>query len=97
MDLDEAPYLDIRALADGYLVEVPFALFARVTRSVWDAHALDATSGTSTLEIVRQTWVTALSLPARPDGWRVLDAAGRTVCLVPNELGGLTLMFPEDW
>jgi len=31
------------------------------------------------------------------DGWRTGDYQGKRLWLIPNELGGLTLMFPEDY
>ena len=31
------------------------------------------------------------------DGWRVGEYQGRDLWLIPNEVGGLTLMFPEDY
>jgi hypothetical protein len=31
------------------------------------------------------------------DGWRKGTVDGRELWLVPNEVGGLTLMFPEDY
>lgn len=31
------------------------------------------------------------------DGWRKITYEGKELWLVPNEVRGLTLMFPEDW
>ena len=76
---------------------VPFGRFARVTRRVWNAHADRAADADRTLEALRQTWSLALTLPSEPDGLRIMRESGRSIWLVPNELGGLTLMLPEDY
>ena len=31
------------------------------------------------------------------DGWRVGEYRGKRLWLIPNEVRGLTLMFPEDY
>jgi len=40
---------------------------------------------------------TVLQRPPDGDGWRTGDYQGKRLWLVPNEVGGLTLMFPEDY
>jgi len=38
-----------------------------------------------------------LKLEADGGGWRTGSYDGKMLWLTPNEVGGLTLMFPEDW
>jgi hypothetical protein len=40
---------------------------------------------------------TMLAVEADADGWRVGAYEGKPLWLVPNEVSGLTLMFPEDY
>ncbi len=96
MEPERFSYVESRAIADGYLVPVPFGLFARVTRQVWDVYADRAGGADRTLEALRQTWSLVAAQHAERNGMRILRQFGRSVWLVPNELGGLTLMFPDD-
>ena len=41
-------------------------------------------------------WNTALDW-TEDDGWRVGEYDGKKLWLIPNENGGLTLMFPSDY
>ena len=96
MEPERTSYPDAQAVVDGYLVPLPFEPFARVTRRVWDAYADHAGEPNLPLEALRRLWTLADALPAEPDGVRILTQVGRSLWLVPNELGGLTLMFPDD-
>lgn len=96
MDLERGSYDDARAVADGYLVPVPFGPCARVTRRVWDAFADPGGAPSLTLEAARRLWSTADALPPDANGTRILRQCGYVLWLVPNDVGGLTLMFPDD-
>lgn len=97
-DVEPEPtaYTDAQGIADGHLVPIPFGPFARVTRRVWDAYADREKRPDQALIGLRRLWALAASLPAEPDGSRILRQSDQSVWLVPNELGGLTLMFPDD-
>jgi hypothetical protein len=34
---------------------------------------------------------------APDDGWRTGEYQGKRLWLIPNEVGGVTVMFPEDY
>jgi len=46
---------------------------------------------------LRRVVHTMLAVEADGDGWRVGAYEGKPLWLVPNEVSGLTLMFPEDY
>ena len=46
---------------------------------------------------LRATVRAALEVAPDEDGWRKTTYEGKELWLVPNEVRGLTLMFPEDW
>src|SRR6266571_1205951 len=93
-----AAYTDEQAVADGVLVQISEGKVNRVTRAVFD-HFTEAmgsspltgpvTNITPLLEAIRAI------LQASPDedGWRKLIWSGKELWLLPNESGGLTLMF----
>ena len=96
-------YTDAQALEDGVLVAIPGdGGVNRATRAVFD-HFTGAigesqetgpvTDITALLEAIR----TMLKLPPDNDGWRTGTHASKELWLVPNEVGGFTLMFPEDY
>jgi hypothetical protein len=93
-------YTDAQALDDGVLVAVTAAGGVnRVTRSVFDHFvkpACDASSDTLDLTPLLDAIRTMLCINPR-DEWRVGEYQGITLWLIPNEVGGLTLMFPEDY
>ncbi len=95
-------YTDAEALADGVLVHLDAAPVNRVTRAVFDRYMtpLGTSAGTGPvtdigrlLGVVR--WMVAIQ--ADEDGWRSGTYEGTELWLVPNEVHGLTLMFPEDY
>jgi hypothetical protein len=96
-------YTDEMAVADGVLV--PFSGSGRVNR-ITQAVYLEFT------DLIGQTPLTgkitdvtrlraaidaALAVVPDRDGWRTLTFSGKRLWLVPNEVGGFTLMFPEDY
>ena len=95
-------YTDAQALQDGVLVAVPGeGAVNRVTRAVFDRFT--ESLGTSPItgsvanigplmDAIRAT----LQIKSN-DGWRTGKYDGKELWLIPNELGGLTLMFPEDY
>jgi hypothetical protein len=96
-------YTDEMAVADGVLVpwSGPGGV-NRVTRAVFDAYTdpmgQSRLTGAVT-DVTRLSAAIQATLAAVPDqeGWRTHSLDGRELWLVPNELGGLTLMFPEDY
>jgi hypothetical protein len=46
---------------------------------------------------LRKVVQTMLAIEADADGWRAGAYEGKDLWLVPNEVSGLTLMFPEDY
>jgi len=93
-------YTDAEALEDGFLVAVNEPPVNRVTRAVFDqfSNPIGAPPAvvidiTPLLKVIR----TMLTIEADADGWRVGEYEGAKLWLIPNEVGGLTLMFPEDY
>ena len=93
-------YTDEDAVEDGVLVPVAGdGAVNRVTRPVFDqfvkpigdphSNAFDLTPLTDAIRAV-------LNAPDA-DGWRIATYNGLTLWLIPNETGGLTLMFPDDY
>lgn len=96
-------YTDAEAVADGVLVRWngPEKV-NRITRSVFDHFT--AAIGSSLLtgpvtDVTRLARAVETVVKHDPDegGWRTGTVEGRKLWLVPNEVGGLTLMFPEDY
>ncbi|MFI5089724.1 MAG: hypothetical protein ACHP7P_06670 [Terriglobales bacterium] len=95
-------YTDREALDDGVLVAVQRGPVNRVTRAVFD-HFTElmgdtpltgpVTDVTRLMRVLDQM----LKVEADGEGWRTSTVEGKTLWLVPNEVQGLTLMFPEDW
>ena len=93
-----ASYTDRQALEDGVLVAVSAFPVNRVTRAVFDRYAKPLMEGvisdiTPLLKAIRSM----LAIEPDSDDWRVGSYEGQTLWLVPNEVSGLTLMFPEDY
>src|SRR5262245_40716761 len=96
-------YTDGEALEDGALVEIHGeAKVNRVTRAVFD-HFVEAIGSSSltgpVLDItpLKEVIRSVLKVPPDEDGWRTLDYQGKTLWLVPNEVRGLTLKFPDHY
>ena len=93
-------YSDKQALEDGVLVSVPGeGRVNRVTRAVFDHFvkpigdpAFQVFNVTPLMEAIRVMLKIELK-----EGWRTAMYQGKELWLVPNEVGGFTLMFPEDY
>ena len=95
-------YTDAQALDDGVLVAVPGdGGVNRATRAVFDhfTESLGTSPITGTVTNIGPLMdgIRAMLRIEPDDGWRVGEYQGRELWLIPNELGGLTLMFPEDY
>jgi len=95
-------YTDAQGLEDGFLVAVPGPSGVnRVTRAVFD-HFVEP-MGTSPItgpvtDITPLMDAIRAMLQVPPDdGWRAGEYRGKRLWLIPNEVRGLTLMFPEDY
>ena len=92
-------YTDRQALEDGVLVSVPGGSVNRVTRAVFDyfvKYIGDPRHKVMDITPLMEAIRFMLTLP-RVDDWRTGDYQGKRLWLIPNEVGGLTLMFPEDY
>jgi hypothetical protein len=95
-------YTDAQALEDGVLIEVSCAV-NRVTRAVFDHFARPMgnvpESGLMQYDFTPVTAAIRAVLGVTPDedGWRQSKYEGKELWLVPNEVRGLTLMFPDDY
>lgn len=95
-------YTDRQAREDGVLVALSCGPVNRVTRAVFDyftkpmgdspltGPVTDVTRLMDAIEAMRK-------VDADKDGWRTGTVEGKELWLVPNEVGGLTLLFPDDW
>ena len=97
-------YTDAEALEDGVLVAMDALPVNRVTRAVFDhfvfvppALGSPTTDGMIDITPLRGVIQAMLAVGAESDGWRVCAYAGKELWLLPNEVNGLTLMFPEDY
>jgi hypothetical protein len=93
-------YSDQQAIEDGLLVAIPGpGLVNRVTRPVFDHFVKpvgdpghQVTDITPLMDAIRY-----MSKVTPDDCWRTGDYQEKRLWLIPNEIGGLTLMFPEDY
>jgi hypothetical protein len=96
-------YTDREAVADGVLVSVPGdGRVNRVTRSVFDHFARpmgdsSLTGPVTNISPLMDAIRAMLKIPADEDGWRTGDYQGQKLWLLPNEVGGFTLMYPDDY
>jgi hypothetical protein len=95
-------YTDAEAVEDGVLVAWDDLQVNRVTRAVFDhfTHPMGSSPLTGVVTDItplRGVIRTMLAVQADADGWRVGAHEGKDLWLVPNEVSGLTLMFPEDY
>jgi hypothetical protein len=95
-------YTDAQAVEDGVLVAVDHLQVNRVTRAVFDHFTQPMGSSPLTGVVIditplRRVIQTMLAVEADEDGWQVGAHEGKKLWLVPNEVSGLTLMFPEDY
>lgn len=96
-------YTDAEAVEDGVLVRWNGpAKVNRITRAVFD-HFTEAMGESPMTGPVTDVTRLAKAVEAivkqkeDKDGWRTGTVDGRELWLVPNEIGGLTLVFPEDY
>jgi len=95
-------YTDAEAVEDGFLVAMDSLPVNRVTRAVFDHFtrpmgSSPLTSVVTDITPLRGVIKTMLAVEADAAGWRVGAYEGKDLWLVPNEVSGLTLMFPEDY
>ena len=96
-------YTDAQAREDGVLVEVSCGAVNRVTRAVFDHFArpmgIEPASGLMQYDFTPVTAAIQAVLGVTPaaDGWRISTYGGKELWLVPNEVQGFTLMFPDDY
>jgi hypothetical protein len=95
-------YTDAEAVEDGFLVAWDDLQVNRVTRAVFDHFTRPMGSSPLTgvvtdITPLRGVVQTMLAVKADADGWRVGTHEGKELWLVPNEVSGLTVMFPEDY
>ena len=94
-------YTDAQALEDGVLVEVSCGAVNRVTCAVFYHFARPMENSPDGLETFDTAPLMAgiravLGVMPDEDGWRQFTYEGKELWLVPNEVRGLTLMFPND-
>ena len=95
-------YTDQQALQDGVLVAAPGdGGVNRVTRAVFDhfTESLGTSPITGAVANIGPLLdaIRAMLAIEPDDGWRTGDYQGKRLWLIPNEVGGLTLMYPEDY
>lgn len=96
-------YSDKQALEDGMLVSVPGeGKVNRVTRAVFDHFTRPMGSSPATGEVTDITQLqdairALLKIEPDQDAWRTGAYEGKELWLIPNEVGGLTLLFPDDY
>ena len=93
-------YTDRQAVEDGVLVSVNGPQKVnRVTRAVFDRFTEEMDrNGLATDITVLMTVIRAMAdIDPDEDGWRTGKYVDRDLWLVPNEVGGLTLLFPSDY
>ena len=95
-------YTDAQALEDGVLVEVDDLQVNRVTRAVFDHFTRPMGGSTATgvvtdITPLREVIQRMLAVESDAHGWPLVAYEGKELWLVPNEVSGLTLMFPEDY
>ena len=93
-------YSDAQAIEDGFLIAIDGpGRVNRATGAVFDHFAQPI--GDPRFRVFDLTplmdAIRAILKVEPDDGWRVGDYQGKRLWLIPNELGGLTLMFPEDY
>lgn len=96
-------YTDAQALADGVLVAFSGeGGVNRITRAVFDHFARPVGSSPATGHVIDITPIqdairAMLTVEPDGDGWRTGAFQGKELWLVPNEVRGLTLLFPDDY
>ena len=96
-------YTDKQALEDGVLVSVPGeGRVNRVTRAVFDHFAKPMGSSLATGQVTDITRLqeairALLKVEPEEDAWRTGTYEGKELWLIPNEVAGRTLLFPDDY
>ena len=96
-------YTDKQALEDGVLVSVPGeGRVNRVTRAVFDRFteplgSSPATGHVTDITLLQDAIRALLKVEPDEDAWRTGSYEGKELWLVPNEVGGFTLLFPDDY
>jgi len=78
---------------DGGVNRVTRAVFDHFTESLGSSPITGPVANISPL----MDAIRAMLAIEPDDGWRTGDYQGKRLWLIPNEVGGLTLMFPEDY
>jgi hypothetical protein len=90
-------YTDRDAVEHGFLAAIagPGGV-NRVTRAVFDHFTQSMGVGVTNITplIAAIEWLLTVEVD---DGWRTGNYQGKALWLIPNEVGGFTLMFPEDY
>jgi len=90
-------YTDAQAREDGVLIAFPGpGRINRVTRAVFDRFTESMGVGVTNVNPLVAAMEYMLTVEV-DDGWRTAHYGGKALWLIPNEVGGLTLMFPEDY
>ena len=90
-------YTDQQAVEDGVLVWFRGeGGVNRITRAVFDYFTERLSDKYIDTSGLRKAINTMLKIEP-DDGWRTGTYRGKKLWLVPNEVGGLTLMFPDDY
>jgi len=98
-----ACYTDREALEDGVLVAFPGeGRVNRVTRAVFDHFtkrlgSSPLTGSVTDITLLQEAIRAMLKVESDEDGWRVGSYQEKELWLVPNEVGGFTLLFPDDY
>ncbi len=96
-------YSDSQALEDGVLVSFPGeGKVNRVTRAVFDHFTKPLGRSPATGEVTDITPLqdairAMLKIEPDKDTWRTGTYEGKNLWLIPNEVEGLTLLFPDDY
>src|SRR5690348_7022794 len=96
-------YTDRQAVEDGVLVPIYGEGGAnRITRAVFDYFTecmgtSPITGPVTNIGPLMDAIRAMLRINPDADGWRTGTYQGKELWILPNETGGLTLMFPEDY
>jgi hypothetical protein len=96
-------YTDKQAIEDGVLVSVPGeGRVNRVTRAVFDHFTKPMGSSPATGQVnditrLQDAIRALLKIEPDQDAWRTGTYEGKELWLIPNEVAGLTLLFPDDY
>jgi hypothetical protein len=97
-------YDDDQAVADGYLVKWEYDAsdfidgrpINRITRAVWEA-TVEKISFITNITPVRHLIRRLQAEGQVKDAWLTGEVDGVTYWCIPNEIGGYTLMLPDDY